>query len=481
MEAEAASAAADAPPAAYREAAAHVAACKAAASGAPAPPFARGSEAFWWHELLRAVPAHVGVYAGAAPLVSSRAVNLSRTPREEAELRGVVRWEDWADEAVLTAPGAGVRLHGLKNFLLNGRLGRVLPLEGPGAPADAPAPGRVAVRLAGASARVLAVKATSLSLAYVLAQPKRTAGPRPPPTWAPASAAARASKCVRFVDTPVPLEAPTAVWSIGFTRQPPRSDLHGAMLECHFLAVAGGVPECDARKLFEVEYASVGAWLQKQIAGESFRLAADEFALARSGHGANISLRALLVAGVAEDTGRTLTLPGDQVATPVLRCLLPLPPPQAPVFPPGGGGNPLAEAMAQMFPSRTYVLLNNPTMPCAFELGWPSNAEWGLQVEPPAHAFDPPEIQRVHWSSPAAAKAAAKALNALVVSPEKTPRYAEEALAVCAHCGDAWTARAMKCSKTLEERRWRCTAAPSRRPPQRWRQNCWRRWPRCVA
>jgi hypothetical protein len=55
--------------------------------------------------------------------------------------------------------------------------------------------------------------------------------------------------------------------------------------------------------------------------------------------------------------------------------------------------------MAQMFPSRTYVLLNNPTMPCAFELGWPSNAEWGLQVEPPAHAFDPPEIQRVHWSS----------------------------------------------------------------------------------
>ncbi len=222
-EAEASSGAATPPPPEYEAARAHVAACaqaKAAGKAAPAPPFARGSDAFWWHEVLRAAPPHAGVYDGPRPLIAPRGVNLSRTPREEAERRGVVAWADWssADEAVLAAPGAGVRLRGLSTAMLNGRLGRVLPREGPGAPEEAAAPGRVAVRLAGAKQQVLSVRLACLSPAFVLAAPQRTPTHRPLPAWAPADAAAAAAACARFADAPLPPEAPTGVFSVGLQR-----------------------------------------------------------------------------------------------------------------------------------------------------------------------------------------------------------------------------------------------------------------------
>jgi hypothetical protein len=228
-----------APPQEYQRAFLHLAACaRAVAAGAepPAPPFARGSDAFWWHELIHSgkVTGYSDVYEGTAPLISLRPVNLSRTPREEAEVRGLVAWEEWssAEEAVVAAPGAGVRLQGLQGTQsLNGRLGRVLPREGPGAPADAVAPGRVAVRLAGAAGQIVSVKPCALAPARVLAAPRRAAAPQPPPPWAPAAAVARAAAaCAVFLDLPFPPDAPTAVVSVGLLRQPATMLLQGAQV-----------------------------------------------------------------------------------------------------------------------------------------------------------------------------------------------------------------------------------------------------------
>ena len=451
----------DAPPDEYAAAAAHVAACKRAADAgapAPAPPFARGSEAFWWHALLAAVKAHDGVYSGASQLISPRGANLIRTPREEAELRGLVRAEDWlsADAAAVTAPGVGVRLHSLSGYG-NGRLGRVLPVTGPGAPPEAVSPGRIAVRLAGASARVLSVKPANLAPAVVLAQPKKVAKPRPPAPWGPVSFAARLKACARFLDAPLPPEAPAGVYSLGFCRLETREDLQGAQLECHFLSAASDMPEDDARRMIERVHEvgdPLNAFVLQQLAASGVHLARDEFLIIRGGLCNYMTPRALELAGVAKATGRTVALPGEPPA-PVLRCLLPPPPPPpGPEFPSGGS---IAEAIARMFPQGptpsflTVTVRNNPAMPCAFELNWPADAEWNMQVEPPTRAFDPPDIQRVHWSSPAAAKAAEVALTALLVSPQQTTRYSDEALAVCEHCGDAWNARAMKLSTSWDQ------------------------------
>ena len=351
MEADRGAGGGAAPPDDYAAAAAHVAACKRAAetgAPAPAPPFARGSEAFWWHTLLTAVKAHDSVYSGASPLISPRSANLSRTPREEAELRGLVRAEDWlaADAAAVTAPGAGVRLHNLASTG-NGRLGRVLPTTGPGAPPEAVSPGRVAVRLAGTSARVLSVKPVNLSPAVVLAQPKKVAKPRPPATRGPANFAARLKACARFLDAPLPPEAPAGVYSLGFNRVEHREDLQGAQVECHFLAAARDVPEDDARRMIERVHDTgdlLNAFVPKQLAG--VRLARDEFIIIRAGLCSYVTPRGLALAGVAEDTGRTLALPGEP-PSPVLRCLLPAPPEPDPEFPSGGS---IAEAIARMYP-----------------------------------------------------------------------------------------------------------------------------------
>jgi hypothetical protein len=205
---------------AFALAAQHAAACaQAAAAGAPAPapPCARGSDAFWRHALLRA-PA-----AGLAPALSPLANEpLSRTAREEAELRGLAPW-DWraAGGGDAAPPGAGVRLRGLQAApQLNGRLGRALP---PGAAAS----GRVAVRLAGAGGQTVAVRPDALEPALVLCAPRRAGAPRPPPAWACPAAA-----CARFVDVPLPDDAPTAVYSVGLLRQPADASAQGAQLAC---------------------------------------------------------------------------------------------------------------------------------------------------------------------------------------------------------------------------------------------------------
>jgi hypothetical protein len=140
----------------------------------------------------------------------------------------------------------------------------------------------------------------------------------------------------------------------------------------------------------------------------------------------------------------------------VLRCLLPAPAP-----PPAAGAaaaGSWAEALAGLYGGTGFApvsIRNNPAMPCDCEAALAAcedaDAGYELQVEPPAAAFDAPDVQRAHWASPAAARAAAHALNALRSPPRYARSTADEALQMCPHCGDAWTARALKSATNLEE------------------------------
>ena len=111
--------------------------------------------------------------------------------------------------------------------------------------------------------------------------------------------------------------------------------------------------------------------------------------------------------------------------------------------------------MESMVPSH-----NEPGMPCAFERlgppGAPQDAElggayvqglYGMSVEAPSSLFN----VHLHWASPAAAKAAALALRALSSPPREARAVAEAALALCSDCGDAWSARALRCAEDLQE------------------------------
>jgi hypothetical protein len=59
-------------------------------------PWARGSEEHWWHALLLVKPFR-SVYANDGDgddmrLIAPRRENLSQTPREQAELEGLLTW-----------------------------------------------------------------------------------------------------------------------------------------------------------------------------------------------------------------------------------------------------------------------------------------------------------------------------------------------------------------------------------------------------
>ena len=361
-----------------------------------------------------------------------------------------MRWTDWSssDEAVLTAPGAGVRLRKLKTASLNGRLGRVLPREGRGAPADAPADGRVAVRLVGTAAQVVSVRVTCLAPAEVLAVPRRVDAPRPLPRWAGPLLRERAAESTsnefRLLDLPLPPEAPMAIYTVCIARHATVHGLQGANVGLRAVSVAEGVSEPEARVLLDGRWAHVSASVSAQSGGAA--LARDEFILARAGPGAYVTEDVLIEAGAAVDTGRVA-----EGGARVLRCVLPEQQPAHVREDPLGG-------LFSGLSLRTSR--NNPAMPCAFERlgepGAPQDPElnravmgqrWELLVEPAARAFD----REPHWSSPSAAKAAAHALVALMVPPERAQRVADEALAMCEHCGDAWTAKALRCAMSWEE------------------------------
>lgn len=82
---------------------------------------------------------------GKQPLIDVIAVNLSQTPREQCELKGLI---SGSSNLCHSGPGQSIIVHGLVNQQeLNGCTGRVLPLSGRGSlmkPAVGP---RIAVRL----------------------------------------------------------------------------------------------------------------------------------------------------------------------------------------------------------------------------------------------------------------------------------------------------------------------------------------------
>lgn len=80
------------------------------------------------------------------PRIDAAHINLSQTPREQAEIDRLCTWSDGDQQ-----PGCGVKLVGLSNGELDGRIGRVLPATGPGSHGT-PRPGRLPVCLSGPGA-----------------------------------------------------------------------------------------------------------------------------------------------------------------------------------------------------------------------------------------------------------------------------------------------------------------------------------------
>jgi tetratricopeptide (TPR) repeat protein len=352
-----------------------------------------------------------------------------------------------------------VRLTGLRGAAhLNGRLGRVLPAGGRGAASEAPAPGRVAVRLAGTGALVLSLRPENLLAAEVRAAPCVVRASRPPPVCLLRDDAAlrvelvrRAERCAAFFDVPHPKSAPTALLHVGVSRDGRTRDIPGATVGLLNLSVGAGATRDEAVELLR----SGGlATVSQHIRGEA--LADDEFAYSEASSGLPLSL--LLAARAVAATGRATAPHGHWGALPVLRALLPLrssaaPLPASPMdaFMSGGGMS-----------FATVSMRNNPMMPCAFErLGPPGAAQdrelggaythgrWEMSVE---HDFvDWDASGEPHWASRAAAAAASKARIALMQPPEEAAATADAALALCGACGDAWSARALRCAGSHEE------------------------------
>lgn len=105
------------------------------------------SEEHYWdllieHCLFQTVYADDG---GERPLIDTTSTNLSQTPREQCEIKGLI--QDMADLAH-DSPGRSVIIQGLvSQQQLNGCTGRVLPLTGRGALAKPPTASRIPVRL----------------------------------------------------------------------------------------------------------------------------------------------------------------------------------------------------------------------------------------------------------------------------------------------------------------------------------------------